>query len=359
MASIYKRGRNYFISYISNGHRKVKSLKTSDEKMAKFLKKEYEVKQKKGQLQDTSQKSTEAYFAEYLEDVSYRKKSTNRSELSMVKQFLGMVPKKTINGFNQKDILVYLKLYESNPPKTYNNQLIGIKRFFRPAAEKGYILKNPTDGIHLKRLPQALPKFFTDEDYSRIEEAAKGHYLYTMIVTARYTGLRLRELIHLEWEDFNWDTKTVKVLNKEKYGHTVKNYQIRVVPISDELRDKLRPFIKKEGLCFPANKGFNKGTKYSEGGPKKALKGIFRQVGLDKKWLGWHQFRHTFASRLVQNNVPLYKVSKWLGHSSLAVTQIYAHYAPTYDLDIEKLELVHHSEKHNSIHMNTNIISGG
>ena len=339
MASIYKRGKNYFISIKSSGKRRVISLKTSDEKVAKFLKKEYEVKQKKGLMQDTSQKSLETYFNEYIEDTSYRKRSTNRSELSMVKQFLGATDKKTVNGISQADVLAYLKRYENNPPKTFNNQLIGLKRFFRPAMEKGYILKNPTNGIHLKRLPQALPKFLTDEEYRGVEEAAKEHYLYPMIVTARYTGLRLRELIHLEWEDFDWDKKTVKVLNKDKFKHTVKNYQVRVVPISGELQNKLLPFLQKEGLCFPAYKGFNKGTKYSESGPKKALKGILKKAGVDKKAMGWHVFRHSFASRLVQNGVSLYKISKWLGHSSLAVTQIYAHFAPSYDKDIEKLGL--------------------
>jgi len=160
-----------------------------------------------------------------------------------------------------------------------------------------------------------------------------------MVVTARYTGLRLGELIHLEWQDFDWDKKIMRVLNKPQYDHTVKNNQARVVPISDELRDKLLPFIRKEGLCFPTY-GYNAGAKYNAEGPKKVLREILRKARIQKrKRMGWHDFRHTFASQLVQKNVPIYKVSKWLGHSSLAVTQIYAHFAPVYDEDIEKLAI--------------------
>ena len=174
-------------------------------------------------------------------------------------------------------------------------------------------------------------------EYQRIEDIAAEHSIYPLIVTARYTGLRLQELINLEWQDFDWDKKLVRVLNKPKFNHTVKNNQARVVPTSDELRDKLLPFIKKEGLCFPVP---TTGEKYSPEGPKQTLKRIFRKAGLEReKRCGFHDFRHTFASRLVQNNVPIYKVSKWLGHSSLAVTTIYAHFAPVYDDDIEKLSM--------------------
>lgn len=53
----------------------------------------------------------------------------------------------------------------------------------------------------------------------------------------------------------------------------------------------------------------------------------------------------TFASRLVQEGFPIYTVSKWLGHSSVVVTQRYAHFAPLYDEDIEKLSIESVSNK--------------
>jgi site-specific recombinase XerD len=49
--------------------------------------------------------------------------------------------------------------------------------------------------------------------------------------------------------------------------------------------------------------------------------------------LHWHDLRHTFASRLVMAGVPLYTVSKLLGHTSFAMTQRYAHLAPGHLLD--------------------------
>jgi site-specific recombinase XerD len=49
-----------------------------------------------------------------------------------------------------------------------------------------------------------------------------------------------------------------------------------------------------------------------------------RAAGLDEK-IHFHSLRHTFASWLIQKDVPLYQVSKLLGHSSIAVTEIYSH----------------------------------
>ena len=54
---------------------------------------------------------------------------------------------------------------------------------------------------------------------------------------------------------------------------------------------------------------------------------------------GWHLFRHTFASRLVQAGVSLYKVAEWMGHSDVRTTRIYAHLAQGYDTDIERASL--------------------
>lgn len=354
MAGIYQRGKKntFYITYYVNGKRRYKSLKTSDPKIARVLRKEYEVKLERGLNRESRQKPIDDFLNEYVEATSHRKRVTNRNELYTIKMFLGACKKKTVNGISETDIRVFMKRYDDKAGRTFNDDLASLKRFFKKAVESGYVLKNPCDGIRFKKIPQSLPHFFTDEEYLKIEECAEGLPIYPMIVTARYTGLRLAELIHLEWQDFDWDRKLVRVLNKEKYGHSVKNYQVRVVPVSDELRDKLLNFIKKAGPCFPIPFGKNAGGMYSEAGPKRALKTVLQRAGIKSdRRIGWHEFRHTFASRLVQNNVPIYKVSKWLGHSSLEVTQIYAHFAPVYDEDIEKLAI----EKEHNFELNASL----
>lgn len=64
-----------------------------------------------------------------------------------------------------------------------------------------------------------------------------------------------------------------------------------------------------------------------------------RKLGLPEE-LHLHSTRHTFASLLVQSGVPIYSVSKLLAHSSVQMTQVYAHLQPeTLHSSIERLQL--------------------
>lgn len=336
MASIFKRNKTWYVSYLTGGKQIVKSLKTADEKLARFLKKEFEVKLRRDEVRGEKRVLVEDYCKQYLDEITYRKKSTNTADYSRVREFLRTHGKKTINSINYDDIKDYLKRFETKSPKTYNEVILTLKRFFRLAVERSYILKNPVEGFRHKKVPQTLPRFLTDEEYIKLENLAADEGIFSMVVTARYTGLRLSELLHLEWQDFDWERKLVRVLNKPKYDHTVKNYQTRVVPVSEDLRDKLLPYVKSEGLCFPAPDG----EPYNHEGPRRALRKILAKSGLrEGRRMGWHEFRHTFASRLAQEGISLYKICKWLGHSDFKTTQIYAHFAPVYDQDIEKLSL--------------------
>jgi integrase len=58
----------------------------------------------------------------------------------------------------------------------------------------------------------------------------------------------------------------------------------------------------------------------------KALRRACRRAGVAE--IGWHDLRHSFASQLVCASVPLRQVQVWLGHSTIAMTERYAHLAP-------------------------------
>jgi site-specific recombinase XerD len=70
------------------------------------------------------------------------------------------------------------------------------------------------------------------------------------------------------------------------------------------------------------------GKKILDGWVSHAFKKAVRKAGVDSR-LHFHSLRHTFATWLVQNGVGIYEVQKLLGHSSVAVTQVYAHLAPS------------------------------
>jgi site-specific recombinase XerD len=72
----------------------------------------------------------------------------------------------------------------------------------------------------------------------------------------------------------------------------------------------------------------NNGRKIEGNSITHKFKDILTLSGIKKKGLHIHSLRHTFASWLVQDGVPLYEVQKLLGHSTITVTEIYAHLQP-------------------------------
>lgn len=342
MATIFRRnGSPYWqVSYFYEGRRITKSLGTTDKTIAKAEKRKLEGRLAEKRHEEYGRTTLNDLFALYKASKGERGTLTNKHEFYTIAAFIASVNKRALDAVTEGDVTRFLTKYREKSPVTYKNVLAAIKRLFKFAVKKRKLSsrKNPTDGIEARRITREKPTFFSDAEYLVIEKAAEGHPIFPMIVVARYTGLRLAELRHLEWQDFDWLRREVDVRNKPEYGHTIKTYEERRVPISEELIYKLLPYKKESGLCFPSPQT---GGAYSLQGPKKVLVRILKTAGVRTKGDGWHRFRRTFASRLVQRDIPIQKVSKWLGHSSITVTEkYYADFKPRYDEDIEKLNIL-------------------
>ena len=111
--------------------------------------------------------------------------------------------------------------------------------------------------------------------------------------------------------DFNRRLLTVE-------GRNAKNRQTRHVPLNDEAISVLRRWHEQSGNTghvFDVTTGF-----------KKSWGNILLRARISK--FRWHDLRHHFASRLVQQGVPLNTVRDLLGHGSVQMSLRYAHLAP-------------------------------
>ena len=130
-----------------------------------------------------------------------------------------------------------------------------------------------------------------------------------------------------EWKHIDFSHNII-IVPKSKNGRP------RAIPLHKTLRKRLVKLKKTSGFVF------------EECHPnvwcrelRRIKTSVFtRNMSQNATGRGWHLFRHTFASRLVQAGVDIFKVSKWLGHTSVATTMIYAHMSPNnYDDDINRL----------------------
>ena len=150
---------------------------------------------------------------------------------------------------------------------------------------------------------------FDEEDL--LLQCASPEWLSRVIIFALQTGMRRSEILALKWSSVDFQQRFVTVERS-------KNNQKRSIPMSNVLYKLLRQpkIINFSERVFPY-----KAT---------ALKDAFERAR-DKaklKDFRFHYLRHTFATRLVQNGVDLYKVKELLGHKTIAMTMRYAHHCP-------------------------------
>tara|TARA_Y100000996_G_C22282761_1_gene544733 strand:+ start:32 stop:508 length:477 start_codon:yes stop_codon:yes gene_type:complete len=137
------------------------------------------------------------------------------------------------------------------------------------------------------------------------------------------TGMRISELINLQYSQIDLDKGLVKVLGK--------GGKERILPIGESASkwlinylndDRVNSFAKNNHLIFITEKGKPLSRKACWQMIKNyALKSI------GKKDISPHTIRHAFATHLLNNGADLRAVQLLLGHSSLSTTQIYTHVA--------------------------------
>ena len=137
------------------------------------------------------------------------------------------------------------------------------------------------------------------------------------------TGMRISELINLQYNQIDLDRSLVKVLGK--------GGKERILPIGESAtkwlltylnNDKVSSFTQNNHYIFLTDKGKQLSRKTCwEMIKNYALKSI------GKKDISPHTLRHAFATHLLNNGADLRTVQLLLGHSSLSTTQIYTHVA--------------------------------
>ena len=181
----------------------------------------------------------------------------------------------------------------------------------------------------------------TSDEVSVLLAAARKDFPrdYPLFLCALRTGLRLGELIALQWPDLDFNGRFIEVRRNLVAGRvtTPKNGKTRRVDMSAQLTDALGALLramKKETL----KNGWGSVPEWvfctESGGPRDSdnlRHRVFYKL-LEKAELRrvrFHDLRHTFASLLLQNGESPTYVKEQMGHSSIQVTvDVYGHLIP-------------------------------
>ena len=194
-----------------------------------------------------------------------------------------------------------------------------IERLNRSAAELRIC-----DGLDPSALRQEVEKLL---------EAAKGTVYHDIIRAFLCTGMRLRELGYLRWEDVDLERGVIMLRSYDE--RPLKTHHERVIPINETMREILERWRERTGrfkYVFATPKGRPRMNNVLTN-----VKRLVEKAGLAD--VNVNVLRHTFATELVSRGVDVSHVRALMGHSSITTTQIYLH-ASTRDLRnaVEKLK---------------------
>ncbi|MBN2561754.1 MAG: site-specific integrase [Phycisphaerae bacterium] len=215
------------------------------------------------------------------------------------------------------------KLGEGLAAKTVNVQLGVVSKCLRDAEDWGVLSAPPR--IRWLRQPRPRFTFLTRDEADRLVDAMEPGRWQTMAVLAIHTGMRLGELLGLEWNDIDLGARQLVVRRSIVNGivGTTKNYRERQLPLSVGAMTALLSYRRDHRLVFHRDDG----TPLTYGTAGHAISQGWKRAGL--RSIGWHALRHTFASWLVADGVPLPVVQALLGHSTIEMTMRYSHLAPS------------------------------
>lgn len=161
-------------------------------------------------------------------------------------------------------------------------------------------------------------EFHTPEEIKQILGIFNPAWRLIVLLGCR-AGLRRGEIANLKWADVDFK-------NNQLYIAPNKTEKHRFVPIADDLKkalEKAKQGRKKEVYVI------NVGDTSHRDDPN-YLGAYYRKATADLPFDCFlHKLRHTFASHLVQAGIDLYRVKNLMGHTSITMTEIYAHLAPT------------------------------
>lgn len=210
--------------------------------------------------------------------------------------------------------------------KYINNALTILRKLLAVAEEQGVIGHIPR--VRFFRVEKPAFDFLDFDEAERLTAGADTAWR-VVIETALKTGLRLGELIGLQWIDIDVVRGKLHVRRTIWRGITglPKGGRARVVDIPASLVAALKahrhlrgPFVFCQADGEPLTPGLLKWP--LERALRKA--GIARDVG----YIGWHDLRHTYGSHLAIRGVPLKVIQELMGHASIEMTLKYAHLSP-------------------------------
>ena len=352
------------LSYLdANGKRKqpwfptglpIKNNKKRAEKMLLELRQTYVPP---AEHKSNGELSADMLFADYME--LWLEVVRNSIEITTFSSYTQMVKGKIVPYFRKTGVKLgelqarhiqsfYLYELKTVCPNTVIHEHANIHKALKYAVKMDLIPFNPADKVERPKKQRYIADYYRQEELERLLEASKDHPYSLLIQMTAFYGLRRSEALGLKWDaiDFERDTITIKhiVTNAKIDGKSEivcadrakTKSSLRSLPLVSNIREKLLALREQQkenrrvcGNCY--SKKYDgyvfvdaMGNIFNPRSVTANFSKLLEQNGL--RHIRFHDLRHSCASLLLANDVPLKQIQEWLGHSDIGTTaNIYSH----------------------------------
>lgn len=219
-------------------------------------------------------------------------------------------------------------LSKDRKKSSIGRKLAALRGFFKYLVATGALERNPLLLIQSPKQEKPLPRFLSVDDVFQLLEGIKTKTALdirdqAMLEVLYSSGIRVSELVSLNWSDIDFRLGIMRVIGKGSKERIVPVGQIAMQRLQDytlEQRKKWNLACKGDTPVFLNRDGERITTRSVARIVDKRL----RAAGIVVR-MGPHGLRHTFATHLLNSGADLRAIQELLGHATLSTTQRYTH----------------------------------
>lgn len=357
-----KNGKYYAVLNYKNagGQRKTKWISLGLPEKGNKRKAEAELARLRAEFEppkEVGDLSSDMLFADYL--LEWLEIAKGRLAHATYGAYQGLLKSTIVPYFRKKKLtlrelearhlqMFYSEMLRRVTPNTVIHYHAVIHSALKYAVKTDMLIQNVADKVDRPRKNSFQPVFLSADEMQKMFEALRGTKLELPVLVAAFYGLRRGEVVGLKWDaiDFERDTITIKhiVTNAKIDGkceivcadRAKTKSSLRSLPLVSNIREKLLALREQQkenrrvcGNCY--SKKYDgyvfvdaMGNIFNPRSVTANFSKLLEQNGL--RHIRFHDLRHSCASLLLANDVPLKQIQEWLGHSDIGTTaNIYSH----------------------------------
>lgn len=357
-----KNGRYYAVLNYRNagGQRKTKWISLGLSEKGNKRKAEAELARLRAEFEppkEVGDLSSDMLFADYL--LEWLEIAKGRLAVATYSSYAAMIKKPVGPYFRQRNLtlrelearhlqMFYSEMLRKVKPNTVIHYHAIIHSALKYAVKTDMLVQNVADKVDRPKKNSFQPVFLSAEEMQKMFKALRGTKLELPVLVAAFYGFRRGEVLGLKWDAIDFERGTISVIRTvttitldgkqteiEQQSAKTKS-SLRTLPLIGSFREyflqvKEAQELNKQvcGNCY--NHEYDGFVFVDELGERmranyltSAFPKFLEDHGLRR--MRFHDLRHSCASLLLANGVPLKHIQEWLGHSDFTTTaNIYAH----------------------------------